>query len=116
MAEQLTIQRTTAEILFERLQTNERPVLINALEEEAYIARRIPGSVNVPAGHAEWAEHIVPDKEQEIVVYCANADCNASSKLAEALVDKGYVQVWDFVEGLDGWEEAGYEFAGSEVG
>lgn len=115
MAKPLTIQRTSAEMLFEKLQTNERPVVINALDEKAYLARRIPGSVNIPHQKADWIENIIPDKNQEIVVYCANADCDASPKLAQALIEKGYTQVWDFEEGMAGWENAGYKLIGNKT-
>lgn len=114
MAEQLTTQRTSAEMLFEKLQTNKRPVVINALDKEAYLAKRIPGSVNIPSQKADWINNIVPDKDQEIVVYCANTDCDASPKLAEALIEKGYTQVWDFEEGLAGWKNAGYKLVGNK--
>ena len=64
--------------------------------------------------HADLIEHIVPDKEQDIVVYCANADCDASPKLAEKLIEKGYTRVWDFEEGLAGWRKEGYEDNGKK--
>jgi len=115
MADTLTIQRTTAEVLFDKMNSNERPVLLNALDHEAYTAKRIPGSINVPAGNADLVEDIVPDKEQDIVVYCANADCDASPKLAQELMEKGYSREWDFEEGLAGWKQEGYELTGQEV-
>lgn len=115
MADTLTIQQTTAEVLFDKLNSNERPVLINALDEEAYKAKRIPGSINIPTVNADFIENVVPDKEQDIVVYCANADCDASPKLAEKLMDKGYTRVWDFEEGLAGWRKEGYTLTGNEV-
>lgn len=115
MAEPITIQRTSAETLFEELQTNQRPVVINALKQEAYMAKRIPGSVNVPTEHADWVNQIVPDKEQDIVVYCASADCDASAQLAEALREQGYTHVRDFEEGIEGWKEAGYKLNGTET-
>lgn len=115
MTDTLTIQRTTAEVLHDKMNSNERPVLLNALDEEAYVAKRIPGSINVPADKADLIEKIVPDKEQDIVVYCANADCDASPKLAERLIEKGYTRVWDFEDGLAGWRKEGYELAGQEI-
>lgn len=115
MAEQLTVQRATAEVLFEELQTNQRPVVINALSEEAYIAERIPGSISIPAENADRINNIIPDKDQDIVVYCANADCQASAQLAETLIDKGYSRVRDFEEGLAGWKEQGYNLVGHDV-
>lgn len=115
MADTLTIQRTTAEVLFDKMNSNERPVLINALDEEAYIAKRIPGSINIPTEKADHIENIVPDKDQDIVVYCANENCEASPKLAKKLMEKGYTRVWDFEDGLAGWKKNGYELAGQEI-
>lgn len=115
MAEPLTIQQTRAEVLFNKMNSPERPVLINALDAEAYMAKRIPGSINIPTDRAQKIRDIVPDKEQEIVVYCANADCNASPNLAEKLLSMGYTRVWDFEEGLAGWRKAGYELVGNKV-
>lgn len=115
MAEELTIQRTTAEVLYDKLNSNERPVLVNALDEEAYMAKRIPGSINIRTDQADTIRSIVPDKDQDIVVYCANADCTASPKLAEKLMDMGYTRVWDFEEGLAGWRKAGYELVGNNI-
>lgn len=115
MAETLTVQRTTAEMLDYMLNSDEHPVLINALSKESYIARRIPGSINIPVENADLIERVVPDKDQSIVVYCANADCNASPTLANILIEKGYSKVWDFEDGFEGWKEEGYTLVGHET-
>ncbi|HLR26699.1 MAG TPA: rhodanese-like domain-containing protein [Fodinibius sp.] len=115
MAKPSTFNRTTAELLHDKLNSDERPVLINALAKEAYMAKRIPGSINVPAEHPEWIDDIVPDKDEDIVVYCANTDCPASPNLAESLIDRGYTRVWDYEEGLAGWENTGHKLVGNDV-
>lgn len=89
--------------------------MVNVPAKESYRARRIPGSINIPVEHIDWIEHVVPDKNQDIVVYCANADCDASPKAAEALLEKGYRNVWDFEDGLAGWKNAGYDLVGTEI-
>ncbi len=112
---ELTMQRISAEDLRERMKSDNCPVIINALGQDAFMAKHIPGSINVPTENADMAENILPDKNQDIVVYCANADCDASPNLAEKLMDMGYKNVWDFEEGLAGWRSAGYSLIGNEV-
>jgi len=49
------------------------------------------------------------------VVYCANANCEASPTAAKALEDKGYTNVVDFEEGYAGWRRAGYSLVGEKA-
>lgn len=112
----MTMQRITARDLRERMTSEDRPVLINALSEDAFRSKRIPGSINLTEEHLECAENVIPDKNQDIVVYCANTDCDASTKLAESLTEMGYTNVWDFEEGIAGWRNAGFRLTGTETG
>lgn len=110
-----TLQAIDASTLHDKMKSDARPVLINVLSTESYVAKHIPGSVNIPQEKIEVTETIVPDKEQDIIVYCANADCDASPKAAEALLDMGYTNVWDFEKGLAGWKNAGYTLQGQDT-
>jgi len=115
MEETITIEEITAEKLYNNLSSDHRPVLINALGPDAYNSKRIPGSINIPSSEPGIIESIVPDKDQPVVVYCANSDCEASPALARKLMDKGYNHVLDFDEGIAGWRKAGYPLVGKEV-
>lgn len=100
-------QTIDARELRERLTSDDRPVLVNALAREAFEEQRIPGSISVPASEAM---RLVPDllaKDQPIVVYCSSRNCTASPTLAQKLVDLGYTEVIDFEGGVDEWERAG---------
>jgi rhodanese-related sulfurtransferase len=112
-----TAELTTikAENLKEKLSGDHPPILVNALTEDAYTARHIPGSINIPTKNAEWAEKVIPYKDAEIIVYCANEDCTASPELARKLDDMGYHNVKDFENGLAGWRSAGYDLIGNEA-
>ncbi|MDZ7720072.1 MAG: rhodanese-like domain-containing protein [Balneolaceae bacterium] len=110
-----TLQRIDAKTLNQRLKGTQPPILINALGKDAFIARHIPGSINIPTENAEMAQNVIPYKDAEIVVYCANADCTASPELAEKLEDMGYTNVKDFPEGLAGWRSAGFNLVGEEA-
>ncbi len=110
-----TLERIDAKTLNQRLKGTQPPILINALANDAFIAKHIPGSINIPTEHAEMAESVIPYKDAEIVVYCANADCTASPELARKLEGMGYTNVQDFEEGLAGWKSAGYKLVGKEA-
>jgi len=110
-----TLTTITAEDLKEALASDHPPVLINTLPREAHEARHIPGSVNVPVDDIEQVETLVPNKDDPIVVYCANADCTASPTAAEKLEERGYTNVVDFEDGYAGWRQAGYSLVGTEA-
>jgi len=109
------LKEISAEELYNELNSSKRPVLVNALDPEAYLAKRIPGSINIPAEKENIIKSIVPDRDQKIVVYCANSDCNASPTLAGKLMDLNYENVYDFDAGLAGWQKQGYELSGTEA-
>jgi len=110
-----TLTTITADDLKDALASDHPPVLINTLPREAHEARHIPGSVNVPVDDIERVEDLVPNKDETIVVYCANADCTASPTAAEHLEERGYTNVIDFEDGYAGWRQAGYALVGTEA-
>lgn len=110
-----TLTTISADELKRRLASERPPVLINTLPREAHQARHVPGSVNVPTDDIEQVETLVPNKDEPIVVYCANADCEASPTAAQKLEEMGYTDVVDFEDGYAGWRRAGYPLVGAEA-
>lgn len=110
-----TLQTIDAETLKRKMTGEHAPILINALDRDAFIAKHIPGSINIPTENAEMAKDVLPFMDAEIVVYCANTDCTASPNLAQKLEEMGYTNVSDFEEGLAGWRSAGYELIGNNT-
>lgn len=94
--------------LSERLASDNRPVLINALAREAFDDERIPGSISIPASYALRVADDLLAKDQAIVVYCASRSCTASPTLAQKLIDLGFSDVSDFAGGIEEWERTGY--------
>jgi len=101
-----TISRQQArELIDER----EDLVVIETLEEQHYRKFHLPGAYNVPLDDA-FAENIgdaAPDKSAPILVYCMDAECEASSRAAQQLEELGYTQVYDYEAGKVDWKEAG---------
>lgn len=110
-----TLTTISADELKNALEGEQPPVLINALPREAHEARHIPGSINVPVEAADQVDALVPNKDEPIVVYCANAGCDASPKLAQKLEKMGYTNVTDFEDGYAGWRQAGHSLVGTEA-
>ncbi len=108
-------QTIDAPTLRDRLRSDDRPVLVNALAREGFDEARIPGSINIPASDAL---RVAPDllaKDQPIVVYCSSRSCTASPTLAQKLVDLGFTEVIDFEGGLDAWEREGFPMRGTRA-
>ena len=110
-----TLDHISADELKDALASDHPPVVINTLPSEAHRARHIPGSINIPVDHIDEVEDLIPFKDERIVVYCANASCEASPKAARELESMGYTNVVDFEDGYTGWRRAGYSLVGEDV-
>ena len=82
-------------------------VLVDALGPEHYESSHLPGAINLPYEYVDEAEKVLPDKDAEIIVYCMNAECSASSEEARELAEMGYKRVLHYAEGKQGWIRAG---------
>jgi len=106
------------EELKEKMDKNEDFVLIDVLGEASYNRAHLPGAISIDAhkeNFVEEAEKQVPNKDQEIAVYCASFSCQLSPMAAGKLTDAGYTNVLDFKGGLKDWAEGGYSFEGEEA-
>lgn len=82
--------------------------LVEALQPAAFEEAHLPGAVNIPKDRVrELAPRLLPDKDAEIVVYCANTECQSSRQVAEALEGLGYTHVADYEDGKQDWLDAG---------
>jgi rhodanese-related sulfurtransferase len=100
-----------AEDLKKKLDANEDFILVDVLSKESFEGKHIPKSISIPVDQIEEkASSDLPDKDKEIIVYCASTDCHASPTAAKKLEELGYTNVTDFESGLAGWQDAGFEF------
>ena len=104
-----TIER---EELRAKLARGDRIKLVMSLNEWAFLAKHIPGSIhfNTPADLLAALK-----KDDEIVVYCTNPECLASLAVYHRLADHGYTNVRRYAGGLDDWEGAGLPLEGEWV-
>jgi rhodanese-related sulfurtransferase len=105
--------KITLDQLRERIDANPALVLVEALPEQYYRHSHLPGAVNIPHDEVdELAPSLLPDKDAEIVVYCASGPCRNSGIAASRLAALGYTQVADYHEGKAEWVEAGMPVEG----
>lgn len=100
--------------LKKRLDEDDDFELVNVLPAEDFREAHIPGSINIPVASDEFADEVqarIPDKDADIVVYCASPQCQASAKAAEQLVSLGYTNVTRYEGGMKEWQQAGNETA-----
>ena len=84
----------------------ENPLIVNVLSAESYAEAHIKGSINIPLTDLPEKAATL-DKEQKIVVYCANYMCHASTQAAKLLGNLGFKDVSDYKGGIDEWKKAG---------
>jgi len=93
----------------------EKFVLVDALSAKHYASSHLPGAVNLPYEFVDEAETVLPDKDAEIIIYCMNFDCEASTEEARELEEMGYRNVFHYAEGKQGWLRAGLPVEGKHV-
>lgn len=103
------VETITTEELEEMRQNGEEFVLLDVLGEDHFEDGHIPGAVNIPLDRLAHEALDSFEKDQRIVVYCKDTDCQASPKAAEKLEKLGFENVLDYEVGLEGWKESGNE-------
>jgi rhodanese-related sulfurtransferase len=86
-------------------------LFVDARAREAYEDGHIPGAVSLPVGQFEaYIESFIGENSPDgpIVAYCSGRTCEDSHKLAQILLDIGFVDVRVFIDGFPGWEAEGY--------
>lgn len=87
-------------------------VLVDVLGPGHYESSHLPGAINLPYEYVDEAEKILPNKETEVIVYCVNPECSASSEEARELTEMGYTRVLHYAEGKQDWIRAGLPVEG----
>ena len=95
------------EELEEKLERDENLTLLEVLGPEEYQRSHIKGAINIPLSEIGREAEEKLESDEEIVVYCANSDCQASPQAAKKLVNLGYNRVYDYAGGKQDWKEAG---------
>lgn len=102
------IKQLTRTELQSRIAANPAIILVEALPEKYFRDRHLPGALHLPHDQVrELAANLLPDKQAEIVTYCASATCQNSHIAAKVLTQMGYSNVSVYPGGKQDWIEAG---------
>jgi len=103
-----TVASVSREELRAKIEDGADFVLVDALAPIAFARSRLPGAINLtPEWVADRALRRIPDRATEIVVYCADVDCDSSVVVAERLLELGYERVGHYAGGKRDWVAAG---------
>jgi molybdopterin/thiamine biosynthesis adenylyltransferase/rhodanese-related sulfurtransferase len=99
------IRETTVDDIVKR-----RPArLIDVREGDEWTEGYIPGATWIPRGKLELRiEDAVPERDADLVLYCAGG--NRSALAAKALAQLGYTNVRSLAGGFGAWKKAGQPF------
>jgi rhodanese-related sulfurtransferase len=104
----VTIRAIGWEELQRKIDAGERFALVDALPPMSFAHSHLPGAINLPPERVdESAARKIPDPDVEIVVYCANAECESSVETARGLAALGYTHVRHYAGGKAEWRELG---------
>jgi rhodanese-related sulfurtransferase len=82
-------------------------VVVDARYPEAYEREHLPGAVNLPMREITESTTAHMSREALYVVYCWNASCHASTKVAQRLEALGF-KVKELHGGLQDWKKQGF--------
>jgi rhodanese-related sulfurtransferase len=104
----VAVPSISCEELQGKLERGEPVVLVDALPPMSFAHSHLPGAVNLAPHEVDGAAaRRLPDKDAQIVVYCANPECESSIETAERLVALGYTNVRHYPGGKNEWRERG---------
>jgi rhodanese-related sulfurtransferase len=84
---------------------------IDARPPDEFAELHVSKALNIPPDLVEvgLAEKVADlAKDQEIVVYCGQANCDLALRVAEKLQTLGFTRVMAYIGGFRAWDEAGY--------
>src|SRR5918995_1259281 len=92
-----------------RLEAGDRFELLDVREPDETNNGIVPGAHPLSRAHFESrVEDVLPDKDAEVVVYCASGVRSAFA--AKTLKDLGYDKVSSMAGGFVRWKDLGYEY------
>ncbi len=102
------VKTITRNEIKQHLDNSDPMILVEALPRKYYRHAHLPGARHLPHDQVyELAPEVLPNKDDFIVVYCANTPCKNSTEASHTLVKLGYSNVAEYAEGKQDWIDAG---------
>jgi rhodanese-related sulfurtransferase len=110
------VAHISRERLWQKIESDDAFVLVDALSPMAYAMSHLPGAINLtPDSMDGRARRRIPDLDSEIVVYCHSSACDSALIVANRLIALGYRNIRHYAEGMRDWVEAGLPLEGGAV-
>lgn len=88
----------------QRMEQNDKIVVLDVRTQEEFAAGHIPGAVLLPVdlieAKSEEVAKVLPDKDAEILVYCRSG--KRAHRASQALADMGYTNI-EHIGGIMDW-------------
>lgn len=108
------VGEVTPQQIKERLDRRDRFQLLDVREQDEVANGVIPGAAHLSRAHFESRiEDVVPEKDAEVVVYCAGGVRSAFS--ARMMKELGYTNVTSMAGGFSRWKDLGFDFTMPKV-
>lgn len=92
-----------------KVDRGDRFQLVEVLAPQQYEEWHLPGAINIPLDRlSEQAAVRLPQREDEVIVYCSGPACQASSRAARQLETLGYRHVRHYKGGKEEWHARGF--------
>ena len=92
-----------------------RAQLVEVLPASEYKKEHLPQAVNIPLSTITAANTKSLRKDQAVIVYCADYQCDLSARAAWRLETMGFQEVYRYTPGKADWLAAGWETEGTEA-
>lgn len=100
------IKETTVDAVVAKIKNKENFIFVDVREDEEWKQGRAKGAIHLGKGVIERdVETVIPDKKQEIILYCGGGFRSALA--ADALQKMGYTNVISMDGGMRVWREKG---------
>lgn len=101
---QVAFKAIDAQTLHQLIQSQTPMILVDARGDKYFDGVLIETAQRLPSDASDdLITQLLPNKDQQIVVYCAGEGCPASENLANRLAAAGYTQVYDYHGGIKEW-------------
>ena len=109
------IQEISAEQLYESIENNASPIIVDVREPNEHLMWRIAGSLSIPRGILEPAvdlenpnrnKVLANARNENVVLYCSTG--GRSALAADALQVMGFTNVRSLAGGITNWRNMGF--------
>jgi rhodanese-related sulfurtransferase len=86
-------------------------LFVDARSFEDFNDGHVKGAISLPVGQYDElidGFHQRNDLDRSIVTYCSGRTCEDSNRLAQLLMERGYMNISVMIDGFPGWEARGY--------